>query len=156
MLRITCAAFADGLLFPASPPKPNGISGDAAQGSATQPPRSHWSRYETRPVPYLDLDWGNVSLEYRRWPKMERAEHTGFKCRSVHSITSAGRTANGALRGLRNVPDMAEARGFIEYAPADFWRGLRLQLGQAVGGGHCQSGVLARSAVRLAIRWAAE
>ena len=43
-----------------------------------------------------------------------------------------GRTSNGSLQGLRNVSDMAEVGGFVQYAPADFWR-VYAQLGQAVG-----------------------
>ncbi|WP_348250779.1 hypothetical protein, partial [Salmonella enterica] len=55
----------------------------------------------------------------------------------------SGRTSNGDLQGLRNVSDMAEVGGFIQYAPADFWR-VYAQLGQAVGGGHSQSGALGK------------
>ena len=44
---------------------------------------------------------------------------------------SVGRNANGSLRGLRDVPDMALLGGFVQYSPADFWR-VYAQLGQAV------------------------
>jgi len=38
---------------------------------------------------------------------------------------------------------MAEVGGFIQYAPAEFWR-VYAQVGQAVGGGRDQSGVLGK------------
>ncbi|MFP3519489.1 MipA/OmpV family protein, partial [Pseudomonas sp. SIMBA_077] len=54
-----------------------------------------------------------------------------------------GRNSDGALRGLRDVRDMADIGAFIEYAPEDFWR-LFAAVGQAVGGAGGQGGVLGK------------
>lgn len=119
-----------------------GITGDVGAGLSYQPHDPSGSRYETRPVPYLDLDWGDVSLstdDGLTWSALDK-----------HGLTAGpyinylpGRTSNGELQGLRNVSDMAEVGGFVQYAPADFWR-VYAQLGQAVGGGHSQSGALGK------------
>ena len=118
------------------------ITGEVGAGLTYQPHDPTGSRYETRPVPYLDLDWGNVSLSTE--------DGLSWSALKTHGITAGpyinylqGRTSNGELQGLRNVSDMAEAGGFIQYAPADFWR-VYAQLGRAVGGGHDQSGVLGK------------
>ncbi len=139
MLRITCAAFA-GLLSLAA--QAEGISGDVGAGVSYQPHDPTGSRYETRPVPYLDLDWGNVEPEHRRRAEMERAEHTGFKCRSVYQLL-AGAHLQRFAAGHAQCVGHGRGRGFIQYAPADFWR-VYAQLGQAVGGGHSQSGALGK------------
>ena len=119
-----------------------GITGDVGAGLSYQPHDPSGSRYETRPVPYLDLDWGDVSLS--------TDDGLTWSALDTHGLTAGpyinylpGRTSNGELQGLRNVSDMAEVGGFVQYAPANFWR-VYAQLGQAVGGGHSQSGALGK------------
>ena len=139
MLRITCAAFA-GLLSLAA--QAEGISGDVGAGVSYQTHDPTGSRYETRPVPYLDLDWGNVSLSTDDGLRWSALNTQGLSAGPYINYLQ-GRTSNGSLQGMRNVSDMAEVGGFIQYAPADFWR-VYAQLGQAVGGGHSQSGALGK------------
>ena len=135
MTNITSAVFAGllGLWGCSSAVWADGISGDVGAGLSYQPHDPTGSRYETRPVPYLDLDWGDVSLS--------TDDGLTWSALNTHGITAgpyinylSGRTSNGELQGLRNVSDMAEVGGFVQYAPADFWR-VYAQLGQAVGGG---------------------
>ncbi|MDQ0738821.1 MipA/OmpV family protein [Pseudomonas sp. W4I3] len=143
MANITSAVFAGILgLSVCGAAWSEGLSGDVGAGLSYQPHDPSGSRYETRPVPYLDLDWGAVSLS--------TDDGLTWSALNTHGITAgpyinylSGRTSNGALQGLRNVSDMAEVGGFIQYAPADFWR-VYAQLGQAVGGGHSQSGALGK------------
>ncbi|RMP68945.1 hypothetical protein ALQ18_01165 [Pseudomonas marginalis pv. marginalis] len=120
----------------------DGITGEVGAGFSYQPHDPTGSRYETRPIPYFDLDWGNVSLG--------TDDGLTWSALTTHGVSAGpyinylpGRTANGSLRGLRDVSDMAEMGGFIQYAPADFWR-VYAQVGQAVGGGRDQSGVLGK------------
>ena len=120
-------------------------------GLSYQPHDPTGSRYETRPVPYLDLDWGNVSLS--------TDDGLTWSALDTHGLTAgpyinylSGRTSNGELQGLRNVSDMAEVGGFVQYAPANFWR-VYAQLGQAVGGGHSQSGALGKIGGELGYPW---
>ncbi|AUG06127.1 MipA/OmpV family protein [Pseudomonas sp. S09G 359] len=118
------------------------ITGDVGAGVSYQPHDPTGSRYETRPVPYLDLDWGNVSLSTDDGLTWSALNTNGFTAGPYINYLQ-GRTSNGSLQGLRNVSDMAEVGGFIQYAPADFWR-VYARLGQAVGGGHSQSGALGK------------
>ncbi len=92
-----------------------GITGDVAAGLSYQPHDPSGSRYETRPVPYLDLDWGDVSLS--------TDDGLTWSALDTHGLTAGpyinylpGRTSNGELQGLRNVSDMAEVGGFVQYA----------------------------------------
>ncbi|WP_460131219.1 MipA/OmpV family protein [Pseudomonas sp. S1_E04] len=144
MLRITCAALAGllGLWSVSDTALAEGISGDVGAGLSYQPHDPTGSRYETRPVPYLDLDWGDVSLDTDDGLTWSALKTQGFSAGPYINYLP-GRTANGSLQGLRTVADMAEVGGFIQYAPADFWR-VYAQLGQAVGGGHAQSGALGK------------
>jgi outer membrane scaffolding protein for murein synthesis (MipA/OmpV family) len=118
------------------------ITGEAGAGISYQPHDPTGSRYETRPVPYLDLDWGDVSLSTDDGLTWSAFKTNGF---SVGPFVNylPGRTSNGELQGLRDVPDMGVVGGFVQYAPADFWR-VFAQVGQAVGGGGGQGGVLGR------------
>ncbi|NWA82427.1 MipA/OmpV family protein [Pseudomonas sp. D2002] len=144
MFKVTSAVFAGllGLWSFSSSAWADGISGEVGAGVSYQPHDPTGSRYETRPIPYFDLDWGNVSLG--------TDDGLTWSALNTHGITAgpyinylSGRTANGSLRGLRDVSDMAEVGGFIQYAPAEFWR-VYAQVGQAVGGGRDQSGVLGK------------
>lgn len=118
------------------------IAGEVGAGVSYQPHDPTGSRYETRPVPYFDLDWGNVSLSTDDGLTWNALNSNGFTAGPYINYLQ-GRTSNGSLQGLRNVSDMAEVGGFVQYAPADFWR-VYARLGQAVGGGHSQSGALGK------------
>ncbi len=118
------------------------ITGEVGAGVSYQPHDLTGSRYETRPVPYFDLDWGNVSLSTDDGLTWNALNSNGFTAGPYINYLQ-GRTSNGSLQGLRNVSDMAEVGGFVQYAPADFWR-VYARLGQAVGGGHSQSGALGK------------
>jgi len=144
MLKLTCAVFAGllGLWGIADPALASPITGEVGAGLSYQPHDPTGSRYETRPVPYLDLDWGPVSLstdDGLTWSAL----NTNGSTAGPYINYLQGRTSNGELQGLRNVSDMAEVGGFIQYAPADFWR-VYARMGQAVGGGHSQSGALGK------------
>ena len=144
MLKLTCAVFAGllGLWGIADPALASPITGEVGAGLSYQPHDPSGSRYETRPVPYLDLDWGPVSLSTDDGLTWSALNTNGFTAGPYINYLQ-GRTSNGELQGLRNVSDMAEVGGFIQYAPADFWR-VYARMGQAVGGGHSQSGALGK------------
>ena len=144
MLKLTCAVFAGllGLWGIADPALASPITGEVGAGLSYQPHDPTGSRYETRPVPYLDLDWGPVSLSTDDGLTWSALNTNGFTAGPYINYLQ-GRTSNGELQGLRNVSDMAEVGGFIQYAPADFWR-VYARMGQAVGGGHSQSGALGK------------
>ena len=144
MLKLTCAVFAGllGLWGIADPALAAPITGEVGAGLSYQPHDPTGSRYETRPVPYLDLDWGPVSLSTDDGLTWSALNSNGFTAGPYINYLQ-GRTSNGELQGLRNVSDMAEVGGFIQYAPADFWR-VYARMGQAVGGGHSQSGALGK------------
>lgn len=122
-----------------------GITGEAGPGLSFQARDPSGSGYETRLVPYLDLDWGEVSLGSDDGLTWYALSASGF---SVGPFVNylPGRTANGALQGLRDVPDMGVMGGFVQYAPADFWRVFAF-VGQSLGrrGG----GVLGRAGGEL-------
>ena len=118
------------------------ITGEVGAGLSYQPHDPTGSRYETRPVPYLDLDWGNVSLSTDDGLTWSALNTNGFTAGPYINYLQ-GRTSNGSLQGLRNVSDMAEVGGFVQYAPAEFWR-VYAQMGQTVGGGRDQSGVVGK------------
>lgn len=144
MLKLTCAVFAGllGLWGIADPALASAITGEVGAGLSYQPHDPTGSRYETRPVPYLDLDWGPVSLSTDDGLTWSALNTNGFTAGPYINYLQ-GRTSNGELQGLRNVSDMAEVGGFIQYAPADFWR-VYARMGQDVGGGHSQSGALGK------------
>ncbi|WP_350612401.1 MipA/OmpV family protein [Pseudomonas sp. HY7a-MNA-CIBAN-0227] len=142
MLRVTSSVLAGVLGLCACSALAEGITGEAGLGVSYQPREPSGSRHETVPVPYFDLDWGNVSLgtdDGLTWSAFNR---NGLSVGPYLNYLP-GRTANGSLQGLRDVSDMAEVGGFIQYAPADFWR-VYAQLGRAVGGAREQSGVLGK------------
>jgi outer membrane scaffolding protein for murein synthesis (MipA/OmpV family) len=110
----------------------DGITGEAGLGLSYQPHDPTGSRYETRPVPYLDLDWGDVSLSTDDGLTWSALKTNGFSAGPFLNYLP-GRTANGDLQGLHDVPDMGVVGGFVQYAPADFWR-VFATLGEAIGG----------------------
>ena len=141
MSRITVALFT-ALTCLSINANADGLTGEAGLGLSYEPHDPTGSRYETRPVPYLDLDWGDVSLGTDDGLTWSAFKANGFSA-GPYANYLPGRTANGTLRGLRDVSDMAEVGGFVQYAPADFWR-VFASVGQAVGGGSGQGGVLGR------------
>ena len=144
MLKATSAVFAGllGVCGFSSTVLADAITGEVGAGFSYQPHDPTGSRYEARPVPYLDLDWGTVSLSTDDGLTWSALDTNGFTAGPYINYLQ-GRTSNGSLQGLRNVSDMAEIGGFVQYAPADFWR-IYARLGQAVGGGHSQSGALGK------------
>jgi len=118
----------------------DGPSGEVGVGVGYQPYDPSASRYETVPLPYFDLDWGDVSLNTDDGLTWSAFNVDGWSAGPFINYLS-GRDADGSLRGLRDVSDMAELGGFVQYSPAEFWR-VYAQLGQAVGGGGGQGGVL--------------
>ncbi|MBK5439569.1 MULTISPECIES: MipA/OmpV family protein [unclassified Pseudomonas] len=144
MFRVTFAVFAGllGLWGVSGAALADGITGEVGAGVSYQPHDPTGSRYETRPIPYFDLDWGSVSLGTDDGLTWSALNTQGFTAGPYINYLP-GRTANGSLRGLRDVSDMAEVGGFIQYAPAEFWR-VYAQVGQAVGGARDQSGVVGK------------
>ncbi|NMZ51266.1 MipA/OmpV family protein [Pseudomonas poae] len=119
-----------------------GISGEVGAGLAYQPHDPSGNHYEARSIPYFDLDWGTLSLDTDDGLTWRALDSRGISAGPYVNYLQ-GRESNGPLRGLRDVPDMAEVGGFVQYAPADFWR-VYAQVGQAVGGGREQGGVLGK------------
>ncbi|MFJ5295234.1 MipA/OmpV family protein [Pseudomonas sp. NPDC088368] len=118
------------------------LSGDAGVGVAYQPHDRTGTRYETRPIPYLDLSWGRVNLSSDEGLSWDALKANGWSAGPFVNYVE-GRTANGALHGLRDVSDMGEAGGFIEYSPSDAWR-VFAEVGRTFGGSDGQGGVLGR------------
>lgn len=117
-----------------------GPSGEVGVGLGYQPYDPSGSRYQTVPVPYFDLDWGDVSLDTDDGLTWSALKVDGWTAGPLLNYVP-GRNANGSLRGLRDVPDMAQIGGFIQYSPAEFWR-VYAQVGRAVGGAGGQGGLL--------------
>lgn len=109
-----------------------GPTGEVGFGLGYQPYDPSGSRYETAPLPYFDVDWGDVSLNTDDgliWSALNTGDWTAGPF--INYLP--GRNANGSLRGLRDVSDRAQLGSFVQYSPAEFWC-LYAQLGQAVGG----------------------
>ena len=118
----------------------DGPSGEVGVGIGYQPSDPSGSRYQTVPLPYFDVDWGDVSLDTDDGLTWSALKTDGWSAGPFINYLS-GRNANGSLRGLRDVSDMALLGGFVQYSPAEFWR-VYAQLGQAVGGSGGQGGLL--------------
>src|SRR5471032_177295 len=131
MKRITCAVFF-ALTGLSACAMADGITGEAGLGLSYQPHDPTGSRTEVRPIPYLDLDWGDVSLSTDDGLTWSALKSNGFSAGPFLNYLP-GRTANGSLQGFHDVPDIGVVGGFVQYAPADFWR-LFASLGQTVGG----------------------
>jgi len=119
-----------------------GPTGQVGAMLGYQPYDPSGSRHVVVPLPYLDLDWGDFSLSDDDGLTWEAFKSNGFSGGPFVNY-QPGRVSNGSLRGLRDVPDMGVVGGYVEYAPADFWR-LFASLGNAVGGGDGQGGLLGR------------
>ncbi|MCX7078165.1 MAG: MipA/OmpV family protein [Pseudomonas sp.] len=144
MFRITSAVFAAllGLGGFCATAQATGITGEAGLGMSNQPYDPTGSRYETVPVPYFDLDWGDVSLSTDDGLTWSALKGNGFSAGPFINYIP-GRNSNGTLRGLHNVSAMGEAGGFVQYSPADFWR-IFAFVGHTVGANRGQGGVLGR------------
>ena len=118
------------------------LRGEVGVGVGYQPYDPSASRYETVPLPYFDVDWGNVSLDTDDGLTWSVFKAQGWSAGPFVNYVS-GRNANGSLRGLRDVSGMAQLGGFVQYSPAEFWR-VYAQVGQAVGGASGQGGVLGK------------
>ncbi|MGE7957385.1 MipA/OmpV family protein [Pseudomonas sp. NPDC089530] len=119
-----------------------GLGGEVGLGFGYQPHDPSGSRYDTVPLPYVDLDWGDVSLGTDDGLTWDAFKAAGFSAGPYINYLP-GRNANGSLRGLRDVPNMADVGGYIQYAPDDFWR-LFASLGSAVAAGDGQGGLLGK------------
>jgi len=118
------------------------ITGDLGAGMSYKPHDPSGSRYELEAIPYADLDWGDVSLgtdDGLRWSALKL---NGWSAGPFANYLS-GRNSNGSLRGLRDVSDMGEVGGFVQYSPDDYWR-VFAEMGRALGGSEGQGGVLGR------------
>ena len=118
----------------------DGPTGNVGVGIGYQAYDPSGSRYQTVPLPYVDMDWGDVSLATDDGLSWSALKVDGWSAGPFINYLP-GRNANGSLRGLRDVSDMAQLGGFVQYSPADYWR-VYAQLGQAVGGAGGQGGVL--------------
>lgn len=118
----------------------DGPSGEVGVGVGYQPYDPSGSRYQTVPLPYFDVDWGDVSLNTDDGLTWNALNADGWTAGPFINYLP-GRNANGSLRGLRDVSDMAQLGGFVQYSPADFWR-VYAQVGQALGAAGGQGGVL--------------
>ncbi|OLF51679.1 MipA/OmpV family protein [Pseudomonas chlororaphis] len=121
---------------------PEGLGGEVGLGLGYQPHDPSGSRHDTVPLPYVDLEWGDVSLDTDDGLTWDAFKANGFSAGPYINYLP-GRNANGSLRGLRDVPNMADVGGYIQYAPDDFWR-LFASLGSAVAGGSGQGGLLGK------------
>lgn len=120
----------------------DGLSGSLGLGIGYQPHDPSGSRHDTVPLPYVDLEWGDVSLDTDDGLTWDAFKANGFSAGPYINYLP-GRNANGSLRGLRDVPNMADVGGYIQYAPDDFWR-LFASLGSAVAAGEGQGGLLGK------------
>jgi len=118
----------------------DGPTGKVGVGIGYQSYDPSGSRYQTVPLPYVDMDWGDVSLDTDDGLTWSALKVDGWSAGPFINYLP-GRNANGSLRGLRDVSDMAQLGGFVQYSPADYWR-VYAQLGQAMGGAGGQGGVL--------------
>jgi outer membrane scaffolding protein for murein synthesis (MipA/OmpV family) len=118
------------------------LVGEAGLGLSYQPGDPSASRYETRPMPYLDLTWGDITLDSDEGISWNAIKGQGWSAGPFINYID-GRTANGPLRGLRDVSPMAEVGGFIQYSPQPWWR-VFAQVGRALGGSDGQGGLLGR------------
>jgi MipA family protein len=136
VVAVTCA-FGFSTLAQAEP-----ITGDLGAGIGYKPRDPSASRYEVAPFPYMDLDWGDVNLSSDDGLNWKALKADGWSVGPFANYVP-GRTSNGSLRGLRDVSDMVELGGVVQYSPADFWR-VFAEMGRAVGGSNGQGGVLGR------------
>ncbi|MGV8918647.1 MAG: MipA/OmpV family protein [Pseudomonas sp.] len=118
------------------------ITGDLGAGFGYKPHDPSGSRYEFQPFPYMDLDWGNVSLSSDDGLTWKAFKADGWSVGPFANYVE-GRTSDRSLRGLRDVSDTLEIGGFVQYAPADFWR-VFAEMGRAYGAASGQGGVLGR------------
>lgn len=118
------------------------VIGDLGMALSYQPHDPSGSRYEARVLPYMDLTWGDFSLSSDDGLSWDALKDDGWSAGPFVKYVP-GRNGNGTLRGLRDVSDMGEVGGFVQYSPADFWR-VFAQVGQTVGGSDRQGGMLGR------------
>lgn len=118
------------------------ITGDLGAGIGYKASDPTGVRHEVEAFPYIDLDWGDVSLSSDDGLSWKALKADGWSVGPFANYIP-GRTSNGSLRGLRDVSDMAELGGIVQYSPADFWR-VFAEMGRAVGGSEGQGGILGR------------
>jgi len=135
------ASFACAVGFSA-PGQAEPIVGDLGMALSYEPHDPSGSRYEVRPLPYMDLTWGDLSLSSDDGLSWKALKGGGWSAGPFLNYVP-GRNSNGSLRGLRDVSGMGEAGGFVQYSPEDFWR-VFAEAGRVAGGSDGQGGVLGR------------
>lgn len=123
------------------------LQGEAGAGLSWQVREPSGSRHEVKPMPYFDLQWQGFDLDSEDGLSWAAAKGYGLSAGPFVNYIP-GRTANGPLRGLRDVDDMGEGGAFIAYSLAPWWR-LSAQAGQAFGAGTGQGGALGKLAGEL-------
>jgi len=119
-----------------------GITGDLGAGFSYGPHDPTGVHYQTQPIPYVDLAWGPVNLSADGGLSWDAFKTNDWSIGPFVNYVE-GRNASGKLRGLHDVPDMAEVGGFVEYSPVEYWR-VFAELGRAYGGRSRQGGVMGR------------
>jgi outer membrane scaffolding protein for murein synthesis (MipA/OmpV family) len=118
------------------------LSGDVGAGASYEVHDPSGSRYETRPLPYFDVTYGDVELssdDGLQWSAL----HTDGWSAGPFVNHLDGRTANGSLRGLGDVNDMLVGGGFVQYSPQPWWS-VSAQAGRSVGGGSGNGGLIGK------------
>jgi len=133
MFRITSAVFAGflGLWSVSQAAQADGITGEAGAGISYQPKEPTGTRYETAAVPYLDLDWGDVSLSTDdvSWHTATQIpEHVAQRYQRALKILRKSKDihdADDALDKLNETPLKLHGRSFT---PTEGLEGLLLEL----------------------------
>jgi len=123
------------------------LKGEAGAGFSWQVHDPSGSRHELKPMPYFDLTMDGFDLDSEDGLSYAALSTGGLSVGPFANYIE-GRSANGSLRGLRDVPDMLEAGAYIAYSPQPWWR-VSAQAGQASGGGGGQGGLLGKLAGEL-------
>lgn len=123
------------------------LQGDAGAGLSWQAREPAGTRHEIQPLPYFDLQLGNFDLDSE--------DGLSYAALKSHGVSAGpfvnyipGRTANGPLRGLRDVADMGEGGAFISYSLQPWWE-LSAQVGHTAGSSSGQGGLMGKVAGEL-------
>lgn len=120
----------------------SGLTGMAGAGYAYRPYDPTASRYEFKPIAYLDLSLGDIDLDSEDGLSWNALKLDGWSAGPFLNYVP-GRDDNASLRGLRSVAGMADVGGFVEYSPFDGLRAFA-RSGHTFGGASGQGGMLAQ------------
>ncbi|WP_213877582.1 MipA/OmpV family protein [Pseudomonas sp. dw_358] len=134
------AASAEGLSL-------DGLQGDAGAGLSWQAREPAGTRHDVQPMPYFDLQLGNFDLDSEDGLSYTLLKGHGISVGPFVNYVQ-GRTANGPLRGLRDVSDMGEGGAFISYSLQPWWE-LSAQVGHTAGSSSGQGGLIGKVAGEL-------